>query len=210
LLAGAAMTSGNAPRDERRPEVERRLIAAVSKLCGDGTPFAEISISRLVREAGLARATFYLYFPDRSAFGLRLIDYIRDRLIVPMSVLWGTALENRQTLEAALLEYVTIFSAEYAVIAAVVETAGFDPAVGACVDANMQRFITESARVLEAAQSTGVVRAELSAYEAAAALVWMAERACYQLAGAQDKDAHQRLAHTLATIAWYALRTDPN
>src|ERR1700744_3224783 len=132
------MTSGNAPRDARRPEVERRLIAAVSELCSDRTPFAEISILRLVREAGIARATFYLYFPDRSAFVLRLIDYVRDRLASTVGALWGATLEDRETLEATLLEFVTIFSAEYAVVAAVVETAGNDPAVGAYFNANMQ------------------------------------------------------------------------
>jgi TetR/AcrR family transcriptional regulator, ethionamide resistance regulator len=203
------MTSGNAPRDERRPEVERRLIDAVSKLCGNGTSFAEISISRLVRDAGLARATFYLYFPDRSAFVLRLIDHVRDRLSPAVSLLWGAALDDRQALEATLLEFVTIFSAEYAVIAAVVETAGSDPAVGAYFDANMQTFITETAKVLQAAQAEGIVRAELSPYETAAAFVWMTERACYQLANTQDGKAHRRLSHTLATIAWYGVRADP-
>ncbi|MEB3031879.1 TetR/AcrR family transcriptional regulator [[Mycobacterium] nativiensis] len=202
------MTSGNAPRDERRPEVERRLIGAVTKLCGDGTPFAEISISRLVREAGLARATFYLYFPDRSAFVLRLIDYVHDSLARPLSALWSTALLNRQTLEAAMLEYVTIFSTEYAVIAAVVETASSDPAVGSTIDANMRTYISESAKVIEAAQAKGDICAELSAFETAAALVWMSERACYQLADTRDADAHRRLAHTLATISWNALRTN--
>ena len=49
--AGISVISGKAPREERRPDVERRLIEAVSNLCGDGTPFAEVSISRLVREA---------------------------------------------------------------------------------------------------------------------------------------------------------------
>jgi AcrR family transcriptional regulator len=204
------MTSGRAPRDERRPEVERRLIDAVSKLCSDGTPFAEISVSRLAGAAGLGRATFYLYFPDRSAFVLRLIEHVGDRLAQPVSVLWGAALENRQTLEAALLEFVTIFSAEYAVVAAVAETAASDPAVGACVDANIRTFITESAKVLEAAKARGVVRAELSAYETAAALVWMVERTCYQLADTHDLKAHRRLSHTLATIAWYALSGNSN
>lgn len=204
------MTSGNAPRDERRPEVERRLIAAVSKLCSDGTPFAEISISRLVREAGLARATFYLYFADRSAFVLRLIDYVRDRLASTVGALWGATLEDRQTLEATLLEFVTIFSAEYPIVAAVVETAGSDPAVGVYFNANMQTFVSESAKVLKAAQAKGVVRPELSAYEAAAAFVWMTERACYQLANTADRKAHRRLAHTLATIAWYGVHTAPD
>jgi len=198
--------SGKAPREERRPDVERRLIDAVSKLCGDGTPFAEVSISRLVREAGLGRATFYLYFPDRSAFVLRLSDYIRERLAGPVSVLWGAALEDRQTLESAMLDFVATYSSEYTLVAAVVEAGANDPAVKSRLEDGMQTFVSKSAEVLEAAKTNGVVTAELPAYESAAALVWMTERTCYQLGSTTDPDALERLAHTLATIAWRALR----
>jgi AcrR family transcriptional regulator len=198
--------SGKAPRDERRPDVERRLFGAVSKLYADGTPFAEVSISQLVREAGLGRATFYLYFPDRSAFVLRLIDYTRERLARPVSVLWGAALEDRETLEAAMLEFVTTFSSEYPLAAAVVDAASNDPAAKAKLDEGMQLFISESAKVLKKAQKSGLIRADLPAYESASALVWMTERSCYQLARVTDRAALKRLAHTLSMIAWHGLR----
>jgi TetR/AcrR family transcriptional regulator, ethionamide resistance regulator len=198
--------SGKAPRDERRPGVERRLVSAVAELCADGRPFAEVSISELVREAGLGRATFYLYFPDRSAFVLRLSDYIRELLAGPVSALWGAALEDRAVLEAALLDFVTIYSSQYALVAAVVEAAANDPAAKAKLDEGMQIFINESAKVLQKAKKRGLVRAELPAYESAAALVWMTERTCYQLGRVKDPAALKRLAHTLAMIAWHGLR----
>lgn len=200
------MISGKAPRDVRRPDVERRLFGAVSKLCADGTPFAEVSISQLVREAGLGRATFYLYFPDRSAFVLRLIDYIRERLAGPVSVLWGAALEDRETLEAAMLEFVNTFNSDYSLAAAVVDAAGTDPVAKSKLDEGMQLFISDSAKILKKAQKNGLIRADLPAYESASALVWMTERSCYQLARVRDPAALKRLAHTLAMISWHGLR----
>jgi AcrR family transcriptional regulator len=198
--------SGKAPRDERRPDVERRLFEAVSSLCADGTSFTEVSVSQLVREAGLGRATFYLYFADRSAFVLRLIDHTREQIAGPVSVLWGTVLEDRAALEAALLEFVTVFSSEYPLAAAVVDAAANDPAAKAKLDEGMQMFITESAKVLKKAQKRGLIRTDLPAYETASALVWMTERSCYQLARRTDRAALKRLAHTLAMIAWHGLR----
>jgi AcrR family transcriptional regulator len=197
--------SGRAPRDERRPDVERRLIEAVTRICADGGSFAELSISRLVREAGLARATFYLYFEDRSAFVLRLADHVRDQLARPVSVLWGAALEDRATLDGAIRDLVSTFRDEYAVIAAVVETAASDPAVGKRLESNMEMFITESAYVLEAAQGRRAIRSDVPSYETAAALIWMVERTCYQLAREKDPDRQARLSDALAAIAWHAL-----
>ncbi|MCV7236015.1 hypothetical protein [Mycobacterium branderi] len=45
---------------------------------------------------------------------LRLSDHIRERLAPPVSVLWSAALDDRATLEAALLDFVTVFSSQYA------------------------------------------------------------------------------------------------
>jgi AcrR family transcriptional regulator len=204
-VTDSSTISGRAPRDERRPDVERRLIEAVTRLCADSRSFAELSISSLVRAAGLGRATFYLYFEDRSAFVLRLADYVRDQLARPVSVLWGAALEDRATLDAAIADLVSTFCEEYAVIAAVVEAAASDPAVGTRLESNMETFITESARVLEAAQARRTIRSDVPPYETAAALIWMVERTCYRLASDKDPDRRARLSDALAGICWHAL-----
>ena len=52
-------------RAARRGEIGRRLLVAVEKLLADGESFTEVSVERLVTEAGISRSTFYVYFEDK-------------------------------------------------------------------------------------------------------------------------------------------------
>ncbi|MEV5850541.1 TetR/AcrR family transcriptional regulator [Streptomyces sp. NPDC051985] len=200
-----AELSGRASRDERRPDVERRLLDAVGSLCDAGVSFAELSVSRLVREAGLGRATFYLYFPDRAAFVLRLAEHVRDRLTAPALDMWATILQDRTAFEAAVDDFAETFRSDYALVAALLETAATDPQVGKALNANMEMFIAKSAEVIEDGQRRRIVRADLHPFETAAALISMTERTCYRLAQEDDTEARRRLAQTLSALVWYAL-----
>src|SRR3954452_23963874 len=52
-------------RDARRDDARARLLAVVERLLADGENYTEISVERLVAEAGMARSTFYVYFTDK-------------------------------------------------------------------------------------------------------------------------------------------------
>ncbi|MFI1234532.1 TetR/AcrR family transcriptional regulator [Nocardia salmonicida] len=198
--------SGSASRDERRPDVERRLIAAVSDLCADGTRFADLSISRIVWAAAIGRATFYLYFPDRSAFSLRLVDHVRAELAGSVAAVWRAA-GDRGALEAALTDFVEIFAREYPLITAVMDAAVTDAQVAGRMEDNMQAFIAESARTIELAQQRETVRGDLPAVETASALVWMVERTCSRMIGGSDEQGRARLTRALTTIIWHSLHS---
>jgi TetR/AcrR family transcriptional regulator, ethionamide resistance regulator len=71
----------------------------------------------------------------------------------------------------------------------------------------MGEFVAATTAALELAQAGGLVRAELPAGETAAALSWMVERTCYQVARDADDAQLERLAQALSAIAWYALHT---
>lgn len=196
--------SGSASRDERRPDVERRLIAAVSDLCADGARFADLSISRIVGAAAIGRATFYLYFPDRSAFSLRLVDHVRAELAGSVAAVWRAA-GDRGALEAALADFVEIFAREYPLITAVMDAAVTDAQVAGRMEDNVQAFIAESARTIELAQQRETVRGDLPAVETASALVWMVERTCSRMIGGSDEQERARLTRALTTIIWHSL-----
>ncbi|MFD3747480.1 TetR/AcrR family transcriptional regulator [Nocardia sp. NPDC058633] len=199
--------SGSASRDERRPEVERRLIAAVSDLCAGGALFADLSVSRIVRTAAIGRATFYLYFPDRSAFVLRLVDHVRAELAGSVAAVWRAA-GDRGALEAALADFVEIYAREYPLITAVVDASGTDAQVAQRMEANLGLFIEESARTIVAAQQRGTVRGEVPAEETAAALVWMVERTCYRVIGGSTEKERARLNRALTMIIWHSLHPE--
>lgn len=198
--------SGSASRDERRPDVERRLIAAVVELCSGGALFADLSIARIVRTAAIGRATFYLYFPDRSAFVLRLVDHVRAELAGSVAAVWRAA-GDRGALETALADFVEIYAREYPLITAVIDAAVTDARVAGQIEANLQSFIDESTRTIEAAQKRGIVRGDLPASETASALVWMVERTCYRMIGGSDEQQRARLNQALTTITWQSLHS---
>src|SRR5215213_3920139 len=47
-------------------EFQRKRGDAIERLVDDGSTYAELSVDRLVDEAGVARSTFYKYFGDKS------------------------------------------------------------------------------------------------------------------------------------------------
>lgn len=185
--------------------VEAGLIAAVERLAATGTPFSEISIAALVAEAGIGRATFYLYFPDRASFVMRLADHARDLIAEPLAALWGNLGLDRPALEAAMREIVGRYRDQRSVISAVIDAAGTDPAIATRLAEGMRTFIAASTATLEAAQRAGSIRAELPCAHTAAALSWMVERTCYQVARDADDTELDQLALALAAISWHAL-----
>jgi TetR/AcrR family transcriptional regulator, ethionamide resistance regulator len=193
--------SGKASRSVRRPDVERRLIAAVSRICADGTAFSDVSIARLVREEKLARATFYLYFPDRTAFVLRLMDHVREQLDGSLSRMWTAVMDSRVALDAALRDFVATYVHEYPLIAAVNSSAG-DAVVARRLGEEMLDYIDLGVSAIKLAQQRGRVSADLPPFETASALVWMVEVTCYRLAGDSDDAAQARLTQALAMIGW--------
>src|SRR6267154_1647204 len=56
-----------AARADRKSEIEDRLHQAIETLVAEEESFTELSVERLVAEAGMARSTFYVYFEDKGA-----------------------------------------------------------------------------------------------------------------------------------------------
>src|ERR1700751_5169373 len=52
-------------RQQRREQLERRLLDATERLMRDGASFTELSVDRLSTAAGMSRASFYIYFEDK-------------------------------------------------------------------------------------------------------------------------------------------------
>lgn len=62
------MSKPNRPasRADRRDDALDRLLQATTRLLGDDSSFGDLSVERLAAEAGISRATFYLYFEDKA------------------------------------------------------------------------------------------------------------------------------------------------
>ena len=63
-------------RQQRREQMERRLLEATERLMRNGASFTELSVDRLSTEAGISRASFYIYFEDKGHLLRRLAGQV--------------------------------------------------------------------------------------------------------------------------------------
>ena len=73
--------SATAEQPKPQPELLDRLSDAVERLLRQGATFEEIKINDLVREGGLAKSTFYVYFDDKTALLSALAQRVMSDLV---------------------------------------------------------------------------------------------------------------------------------
>src|SRR5947209_20107000 len=78
-------------RQQRREQMERRLLDATERLMRDGASFTELSVDRLSTEAGISRASFYIYFEDKGHLLRCLAVQVFGDLVAGAERWWGVA-----------------------------------------------------------------------------------------------------------------------
>lgn len=204
-----SVTRRTRPRkDDRRAELERRLLAATERLMAGGLAFTEVSVDRLATEAGISRATFYVYFADKGHL-LRLLA--RRVLTEPLAVAearWREPVRDAGGVLSAIREIIALFRTHQRLLTAIVETAGYDEAVAGEYRALHENIAAGLRAAIERDQATGHIR-PLPAAETAAALTWMVERTCHQTLHDAPPEADERLARALSELIWGALYLRP-
>jgi TetR/AcrR family transcriptional regulator, ethionamide resistance regulator len=199
-----------ATRHERREDIERRLMAATNRLMADGTSFTEMSVDRLATEAGISRASFYIYFEDKGHLLLRLAGQVFGDLADSGERWWGVASRRDPAdVRASVAGIVASYRRHQSLLIALNEMAGYDSSVAAVYQQLLTDIGERAARVIESGQAEGAIRRELSAATTGSALTWMVERACHQNLPTRPPSYDAELAETLAEIIWSALYLEP-
>ena len=195
-----------ARRQERREQVERDLLDATERLMADGASFTELSVDRLATEAGISRASFYIYFEDKGHLLRRLAGQVFDDLAAAAERWWGVS-RRRDPADvlAAMTGLVASYRSHQPLLIALNEMAGYDPQVGATYRDILDAIAARLATVIEEGQADGFIRRELSAATAASTLTWMAERTCQQNLPGRPESYDAELAATLTQLVWGAL-----
>jgi AcrR family transcriptional regulator len=195
-----------ATRQQRREQMEQRLLDATERLMGEGASFTELSVDRLSTEAGISRASFYIYFEDKGHLLRRLTGEVFAELASGGERWWGVAgRHDPADLRAAMAGIIASFRRHQPVLVALNEMAAYDPATAQTYRDLLIAIAGRMAQVIEDGQADGSIRPELPAAITASALVWMVERACQQNLPAKPPDYDAELAATLTEIAWGAL-----
>ncbi|MET0474675.1 MAG: TetR/AcrR family transcriptional regulator [Mycobacterium sp.] len=195
-----------ASRQERREQIERLLLDATERLMADGASFTELSVDRLATEAGISRASFYIYFEDKGDLLRRLAGQVFDDLAGAAERWWGVSRRRDSSdVLAAMSGLVASYRHHQPLLVALNEMAAYDPLVGATYRDILTTIASRLAVVIEEGQDDGFIRPELSAETAASMLTWMTERTCQQNLPGRPSSHDAELAATLTQIVWGAL-----
>jgi AcrR family transcriptional regulator len=208
-------SQGNRPttaagRQQRREQLERRLLEATERLMRAGASFTELSVDRLATEAGISRASFYIYFEDKGHLLRCLAAQVFTDLADDAERWWGVASRhNPDDARAAIAGIVKSYRRHEPVLVALNEMAAYDPSTAATYRDLLNAISGRLTRVIVDGQAAGSIRRALPAHMTASALTWMVERACQQNLPVNppesDPEYDALLTGTLVEIIWGAL-----
>ncbi|MEW2483027.1 TetR/AcrR family transcriptional regulator [Mycobacterium sp. NPDC049093] len=195
-----------AKREERRERIERQLLDATDRLMADGTSFTELSVDRLATEAGISRASFYIYFEDKGHLLRRLASQVFGDLTHAAERWWGVAgRRDPADVHAAMSGIIASYRSHQPVLIALNEMSGYDPLVGQTYRELLAGIADQLTKVIEDGHSDGTIRPQLHAAVTASTLTWMVERTCHQNLPSHPASYDAQLANTLTEIIWGAL-----
>ncbi|MEN4474697.1 TetR/AcrR family transcriptional regulator [Mycolicibacterium cosmeticum] len=199
-----------AKRQERRQQIERDLLDATDRLMADGASFTELSVDRLATEAGISRASFYIYFEDKGHLLRRLATQVFGELAEAAGRWWQVAdRRDPSDVHAAMSGIIASYRRHQPVLVALNEMAGYDAAVRDTYGELLAGITDQVARVITEGQADGSIRRALPVAATASSLTWMVERSCHQNLPSQPPSYDAELATALTEIVWGALYLEP-
>ncbi|AQA02929.1 TetR family transcriptional regulator [Mycobacterium sp. MS1601] len=199
------MTTVSKPRGRRssRPTGEDReqaILATATRLLTEKS-YADISVDDLARGAGLSRPTFYFYFPSKEAVLLTLLDPMIQRADTGFPAMKTLPGDPRRALRAGINTFFEAFASDPVLGKAAAEAVGTSPEVRALWSRFMEKWIGQTAAIIEAERARGAAPDTIGARDLATALNEMNERV--MVAALADEElavSRDRLVDTLTHI----------
>jgi len=193
-------------RAHRRDEMRIRLLEVVERLLDEGDSFTEVSVERLVSEAGISRSTFYVYFEDKGDllhawFGditAEIADAAKDWWSLGPDVTYDAVREALDKVVKAYWPHTTLMAATY-------DAAAYDPSLRELVESMMNLNAASLRKHIRKSQDGGFVDPHLLPAQTSAWLTWMAERGLHQMVRTAAPAELERLIDAYAGIVWNTL-----
>jgi AcrR family transcriptional regulator len=197
-------TSGKAQsnRQRRRAEITQQLLEATGRLMAAGLSFTELSVDRLATEAGISRATFYIYFEDKRQLLLELTRQVTAELAAA-AALWFDVAErpSAEIARRSVRQIIAVYREHLAVLTAMAELASYDPVVAEAHRAGVHAVAEQAKAALDRVIAAGADGPRHS-WETSCALSWMIERTCQQMVRNSPPEADDAIAEALTEIVW--------
>ncbi|HEX7609610.1 MAG TPA: TetR/AcrR family transcriptional regulator [Solirubrobacteraceae bacterium] len=203
-----SVTRRAARSPEHREAVARQVAAAVERLLEDGHGYTTLGVQRIAEQAGIARSTFYLYFPDKTALLMRVTESATEDLFAVAGAWLQEGFADRDALARTLLGVVGQQREHAALLAALAEVAGYEEQVAHFWRGRVGAFVDGLCARIEQGQRSGTIAAALDPRVTAAWIVWGTERLVAQHVATQPPSADERMTAGLARAIWTTLGRD--
>lgn len=190
-------------RARRKVALREKLLAAVERLNDEGLAYGEISVERLISEAGVTRSTFYSYFDDKDALLQDLAAAVLDELLEPWFAIepGGSKEDLRRGIDGIFRTY----RVHRAIMVAIDE-----PVPGGSAEHEFDGLMAQSGAAvcayINAEQAAGTVNQTLDAATVSALLMWMSERGLAKMVATAKPGELAAMAGGLTEIFWRTLR----
>jgi AcrR family transcriptional regulator len=195
-------SSATPDRRRTRDATKADLLDATRRLLTGGASVAALSVERIVGEAGMSRATFYLHFSDKVA----LIAALAESQVAWRDEIGVEALSEpglrRETLDVMMGEIVQRWVDNHAVLAAIIEVAEYDPDMADAWRTAMLEVAETSAEQFRLRWADGR-DAPRHPDTIAELFTWMFERSCHQIL--RDPSRQHEVAESMAEVIWRVL-----
>jgi len=196
-------------RDERRLELARYFIDAVTPLLAAGESYSDLSVARMIDAVGISRSTFYGYFDDKSALLRAMGEDITIDLAEAGARWFGLGVpEDRGALEQALRPLFDTYRQHQLLLRAITEAASYDPGMRELHAGLVARAADGLTSHVAQVEADGREH-PLDARRASLWLVWMLERGLYQLVAPVDDREAARQLDTVVELVWRMLYPRP-
>ena len=185
---------------EKRQATETAVLTAMEELLAEGMPYAALSVERIATRAGISRTAFYFYFADKRELLMRLASELSDEFYREADAWWSGAGDGSEQLTAAVGKIAVLYRAHGPLVCAIVEVAAYDEVVGPFWRALVERFVDASAQRIAAEIEASRAASVLAPRAVAFSLVWMTERALYQMLAQDDSVDADDLVRALGRI----------
>ncbi|MFD5862733.1 TetR/AcrR family transcriptional regulator [Streptomyces chartreusis] len=184
-----------------------QVMSTLQRLLDSGEAFSEISVQRILEQAGISRATFYAHFPSKSDVLMRLTNDLRQSLLA-LAQQWDPS-AGPEKLAQFFEEVITIHRAHQSVITAVREAAAYDPAIDDFYTADLEGFDETALQSLLADQAAGLTPTDLDAVCASRIIVWGGAQAIAHHIRVDNGTNDTTFARELAHIWWHGAYRRP-
>jgi AcrR family transcriptional regulator len=198
------VTKARSTGRQRREEVEEQVLKAVEKLMAEGSSYTELPVQRIAEEAGIARSTFYVHFPDKAQLLIRMADIATRDLFAAAEGWWrGELRDGPEGVAGTMGRMIAGFREHDRVLSALVELAGYEPEVARFWNGRVEGFITVIRARLEELAAAGEVSSALEPDATAEVLTRMVERSISQhVLENPDPSGDAALADALGRAIW--------